>query len=191
MALAVGNAILAADFNNLKARVKAECARRKYVGSVEVYAGEAYDYTVIPAPGIPVLIEHYNKIVEPLNAITNTGYPTLSKGDLIPSMSGLSDILTELEAEGDDENVSSCKASCTGLCKGSCAGLCTGCTGGCASTCSNSCTGGCSGCSSCSGSCVNGCHTTCTGGCSSTCKNTCKNGCSNTCRYGTVGGAQQ
>ena len=177
MALAVGNAILAADFINLKARVKAECARRKYIGSVEAYAGEAYDYTVVPAPGNPVLIEHYNKLVEPLNAIMNTGYSILAKGDVIPSMSEFSDVLSELESEGDDENVSSCRASCTGLCKGSCAGVCTGCSSTCENTCSDTCSGGCSGsCSSCSGSCSSGCSSSCKGGCS-TCARTCSYAC--------------
>ena len=175
MALSVGNIILASDFINLKNRVKAECARRKYIGSVEQYSGAAYDYTVIPSPGNPVLAEHYNKIVIPMNAILDTGYSEKAKGDAIPELATLSSILSTLEAEGDDENISSCRASCTGLCKGSCAGLCTGCSGGCASTCSSGCSGGCSSCTSCTGSCT-GC-TSCVGGCSGTCTSSCKGYC--------------
>lgn len=191
MALAAGNVMLASDFIALKARVKAECARRKYVGSVASYAGAAYDYTVTPAAGNPILAEHYNKIVTPMNAIMNTGYTTKKAGDVIPALNSLSTMLSKLEAEAIGGATSSCKSSCTGLCKGACDTACTGCTGGCQSSCSSSCSGGCTGCTSCSGSCSGGCSTdACRGGCSSSCSTTCRGGCRNTCAYGTVGGPQ-
>jgi hypothetical protein len=38
-------------YNNLKARIKAECQRRAYTGSVATYGGASYDYTTKPAKG--------------------------------------------------------------------------------------------------------------------------------------------
>lgn len=185
MGLAVGNVILASDFAMIKARVKAECLRRKYVGSVEEYGSAAYDYTVAPSDGNPVLTEHWNKIVVPMNKILDTGYSEVKVGDPVISLAGLSTKLSTLESESVSGDVSSCKASCTGLCKGSCSSGCTGCSGGCANSCAGNCTGGCSGCSSCSGSCVGGCHTdACKGGCSSGCQNLCKTTCKGTCKEG-------
>lgn len=179
MALSVGNAILASDFIALKERVKAECNRRRYAGSVAEYAGVLYDYDVPPVAGGTIDVEYYNKIVTPMNAILDTGYTVLEKGDAIPELSTLSNTLSTLEAEPAAGDVSSCRASCTGLCKGSCESGCTSCSDGCASTCTSGCKGGCSGCSSCSGTC-SGC-TSCVGGCSSTCQSTCRNGCVGTC----------
>ena len=81
MALTVNNKYLASDFIALKARVKAECARRKYTGSVETYASSKYDYTVTPTDGGLVLPEHVNKLITPLNAIASTGLTTKKTGD--------------------------------------------------------------------------------------------------------------
>ena len=188
MGLAVGNAILAAEFNAIKARVKAECSRRKYVGSVEDFASAAYDYSVIPGAGNPVLTEHWNKIIVPMNQIMDTGYDTASVGDPVLALDTISVQLATLEAEAVDGQKSSCRSTCTGLCVGACTSGCMGCTGGCASTCSQSCTGGCSGCSSCSGSCVGGCRTeACKGGCSTEgCKGAqCRTNCSAFCTNNT------
>ena len=182
MGLAVGNAILASDFVMLKARVKAECQRRCNIGSVEEYGGTNYDYTIIPSAGNPILTEHWNKIVAPMNAILDTGYKTVDVGDPVLALNNLSVKLSKLESEIVDGDVSSCRSSCTGLCKGSCASGCTGCSGSCEDTCVESCLAGCKGCSSCSGSCVNGCQTeSCKGGCSVVCNSTCKGTCKAFC----------
>ena len=177
MGLSVGNVILASDFNLIKARVKAECARRKYVGSIASYASEEYDYTITPIPGENVLPEHWNKIVIPMNQISDTGFTVKESGDVVPSLLALSNLLGQFESERTDGTVSSCRSTCTGLCVGACSSGCMGCTGGCASTCAQSCTGGCSSCTSCSGSCQSGCSGTCRGGCS-TCAHACASACS-------------
>ena len=52
-------------FNELKARVKAECQRRAYSGSVSSYGGTAYDYSVVPAAGVIVKEEHREKNSNP------------------------------------------------------------------------------------------------------------------------------
>lgn len=188
MGLSVGNVILASDFNLIKARVKAECARRKYVGSVASYASADYDYAEIPTQGENVLPEHWNKIIIPMNQIMDTGFTTKESGDVVQQLLTLSNLLGQLENEATDGAVSSCRSTCTGLCVGACSSGCMGCTGGCASTCSQSCTGGCSGCSSCSGSCVGGCRTeACKGGCSTEgCKGGhCRTNCSAFCTNNT------
>lgn len=73
--------ISASRFTNLKARVKAECLRRKYVGtasgsaSVSAYGSTSYDYTTAATTGGKILTEHRNKIATPLNAINATTIP--------------------------------------------------------------------------------------------------------------------
>ena len=120
MGMASGDAISAADFIAIKARVKAECARRKYNGSVAAYAGAAYDYTVSPSVnGVP-LTEHFNKIITPLNQIINTGRTTVAVNDPVRYMSQISSSLATLEAIAATAASSGCKASCTGLCQGTC-----------------------------------------------------------------------
>ena len=86
MALTTGNKYLASEFNALKARVKAEMERRQYNGPMTTYADTSYDYTVIPAADNLVLIEHMNKLVEPLNAINATGMTTVKTGDPIKAI---------------------------------------------------------------------------------------------------------
>ena len=89
MALSEGNVILASDFIALKARVKAECKRRKYNGSVEAYAGSSYDYTVKPKNGNVPLPEHFNKIIVPMNAMVKTGRSKTKNGDLVRAMNDI------------------------------------------------------------------------------------------------------
>ena len=193
MALAVGNEILASDFVALKARIKAECARRQYNGSVASYAGTDYDYTVLPADGNVPLPEHFNKIIEPLNAIIDTGRQKTRGGYLVRALNDIDSELTTLEAIPVDAASSGCKASCTGLCQGTCsagckntcAGECKGtCEGSCVAVCAESCRYGCEGgcLDSCTGSCSGGCGDSCTGGCGDSCLDTCKNGCTGSCK---------
>ena len=172
MALSENNTYLASEFIALKARVKAECARRRYNGSVASYASAAYDYTVTPQSGNPVLPEHVNKIVEPVNAITPTGYKTVHSGEIIKALQNVSDTLTYLESVPITYNGASCNGTCTGLCYGTC-------TGGCRGTCTGSCTGGCL--QSCSGNCSAACADTCSGSCATWCEVNCSEECDNLC----------
>lgn len=174
MGLAKGNICLASEFVALKARVKAECSRRNGSGSIASYAGSAYDYTVIPQAGNPVLPEHVNKLVEPLNAIAPTGYEVKKQYDVIPALDALEAFLTASENIPLTAAKSNCAASCTGLCAGTCKGNCSGCSGSCKGGCSGGCTSACTGCT---GGCKGGCSGTCTG----SCRGTCVDGCSATC----------
>lgn len=188
MGLNEGNLIRAADFVSIKARVKAECSRRKYNGSVASYAGSSYDYTIAPQEGNPPLDEHFNKIIVPLNAIVNTGRTKVKDGNLVRAIGDVEAKLSALEAIDATAASSGCKSSCTGLCQGTCTTGCTGCTGdcsgscdtGCASGCSTSCLNGCYG--SCEGSCVSGCGEYCEGACTNTCLSGCYNACKGSCK---------
>lgn len=194
MSLAAGNTILASDFINLKARIKAECARRKYNGSVASYANSQYDYTVTPTAGNHVLPEHYNKIVVPYNALTGSNLPRKKVDDVVPALKNISDNLAILEAKSPEDPSSGCKASCTGLCQGTCASGCTSCTGSCTNACT-SCTGGCKasctgGCTSCTGGCGDICHTDCATGCYSKCDDSCSPTCSYNCALSCTGSCE-
>ena len=192
MGLNAGDVISASEFTELKARIKAECARRKYNGSVASYAGTSYDYTVAPTTGNAPLPEHFNKIIVPLNAIINTGMSQEESGDIVYQMSTISSSLATLESISATAASSGCKASCTGLCQGTCASACTtGCTGGCKGTCKGTCSGGCT---SCTGSCVNGCSGLCTqlcyDNCYTECYGECAFNCTGTCQGGCLGGCK-
>lgn len=80
--MATKNSLLTPDeIISIKARVKAECQRRQYNGSVSSYAGTAYDFTTVPTKNEKILADHYDKISIPLNAINNTkGFITSSQG---------------------------------------------------------------------------------------------------------------
>lgn len=160
MALSEGNVILASDFVAIKARVKAECARRKYNGSVESYAGSTYDYTVIPTDGNVPLPEHFNKIIVPMNAMVDTGRSQTRDGYLVRAINDIDSALTTLESIDDTAADSGCNASCTGLCQGTCTTGCSGCTAACKN--------------SCSGSCGSDCSTRCAVTCTAVCKGSCK-----------------
>ena len=59
----------------LKAKVKAECLRRKYTGSVENYGSSTYDFSNNPTVGGVIKREYYDKNATPLNAINNNLVP--------------------------------------------------------------------------------------------------------------------
>lgn len=169
-------------FTSLKSRVKAECTRRAYAGSVAEYGGTSYDYTVNPATGKVILKEHYTKLAIPMNAINSTDTPNISDTRIV-----LDNDLTTMEAkltiyesrDKEDRKNTDCSASCTGLCYG-----CTGCGGSCSHNCSgcSGCGDSCSyGCSSCSSGCANDCRSQCVDTCKGTCKNSCKNSCHSSC----------
>lgn len=182
-------------FTAIKSRLKTEVQRRQYVGSVSSYGGTAYDFTNSPKQGASIDQEHYNKIIEPLNAVNPEGIPNMvQNGTPIENQLDVFDAkLTVFESKPltAASNNTGCAASCTGLCSTGCYGTCTGtCTG----TCSGSCTGSCKGCTSCSGSCsdyctgcdgCSGCGGSCSYGCSGSCTANCASwycsGCSGSC----------
>lgn len=189
----------------LKAKVKAECLRRKYTGSVENYGSSTYDFSNNPTIGGVIKREYYDKNATPLNAINNNLVPKAN-------ITNTEDVALNNEIYNMDYQVSAwmitdkvndkhtdCANSCTGLCL-SCTGSCTsGCSNTCRANCANDCTGVCgdgctnscrgcgSGCSgSCYGDCDGGCKGTCTvtcgyQGCSGVCQEGCKSNCSGTC----------
>ena len=185
MALTIGNPILASEIIALKERVKAEMLRRDKVGSLVEYGGSDYDYTVTPAAGNPILPEHFNKLIIPMNAINNIGYSEISSGDPIPALDKLEAFLTKSEAFAVTGSASNCKTTCSGLCVGTCQSACgTGCSGTCSSSCKNTCDRDCADdCyTGCSGSCDSSCKTDCAKGCAWTCNSNCSGGCKTDCR---------
>ena len=189
----------------LKAKVKAECLRRKYTGSVENYGSSTYDFSNNPTVGGVIRREYYDKNATPLNAINNTLVPkanitnteNVALNDEIYNMDY--QVSAWMTTDKTNKDHSDCANSCTGLCL-SCTGSCTsGCSNTCRANCANDCTGVCgdgctnscrgcgSGCSgSCYGDCDGGCKGTCTvtcgyEGCSGVCQEGCKSNCSGTC----------
>ena len=179
----MANSIISPDrFNDLKAKVKAECKRRAYVGSVTDYAGTAYDYTNTPTSKNVISKEHYEKIAVPLNAISSDmpidGARIISEAEMA-TMETKATTLAAISLNVAQANTG-CAASCTGLCSTGCYDACTGCSG-CGGSCSYSCSS-CGGCDNgCSGSCVNGCAYDCTGTCIETCRGTCSTACALEC----------
>jgi len=156
------------EVKQLKNLLKAELSRRNGIGSVSEFATSAYDFTVPPAIGSKVLVEHGQKTVDLVLKIEDFGdLTTVKENAPIPSSfsPALIDEIRRLSAEPrtgvtdktssytEDSNKriesSSCRGMCTGLCVGTCTGFCNGCTG-----CSASCGTGC----------ASGCKTTCKGG---------------------------
>lgn len=169
-------------FAALKEKVKAECLRRCYSGSVAGYGGAAYDYTQPAAAGRVIRQEHRDKLSGPLAAINSDGIPQRS-GPGPVTEAELAAMETKVAAWAArtmaDKSGSDCKTGCTGACYGGCATGCDGCTGGCdgCSGCGSGCSGGCSGCGS-------GCPTGCSGcghGCDTGCPDSCDNSCRGTC----------
>ena len=185
--------ISAERFNAWKAEVKAECQRRSYTGSVTGYAGTDYDFTVVPAAGVEVTTEHYEKIAVPLNAITGDvdidPHRVISENE----MTALEDKVAALKEISKTSKSHGCAASCTGLCSSACSGSCSGgCYSSCYNTCRGSCTDACTG--SCSGSCTDvctgctsSCSTACTLNCDYWCKGTCGSGCGTACTHACAG----
>lgn len=171
-----------ATFNNLKARVKAECARRKYTGSVESYAGTAYDYTNPAAAGKLIRYEHYTKLAEPLTAIdgkTRMPRTRINQADITE----MQNVLTTLEGKSLTTTSTGCSASCTGLCYTACSG---GCKGNCSAVCQNDCNYDCYGTcyAVCADSCAGQCGDHCGGTCGTSCSDTCTGGCRAACADG-------
>ena len=168
-----------ATFNNLKARVKAECARRKYTGSVASYAGSAYDYTNPAAAGKIIRSEHYTKIADPLTAIDGVSRTPRTRIDQ-SDITEMQNKLTTLEGKSLTTTSTGCSASCTGLCYSACSGTCKG---GCSGSCSGGCGDECTGCYGCGNSCAYWCGDACTGcsGCGDSCSTTCGWRCAGAC----------
>lgn len=185
----------AATFNNLKARVKAECKRRKYTGSVESYGGASYDYTNPASAGEIIRYEHYTKLADPLTAIDGKTRKPRTKISL-EDLTEMQTSLTALENIGLTAANTGCNASCTGLCSTACSGTCKdGCSGACKGGCGDACTGctgcggscaywcgdQCTGCTGCGDSCSQGCGAGCGGGCGDWCTGSCGDFCSSSC----------
>lgn len=187
--------VSAQRYNDLKAEVKAECARRNNVSttsgstSVASYAGTAYDYTTTPASGVVIKEEHYTKNKVPLAAI-KSGIGSDSKLIDDSNMTELESFVTLCKAQEKEDKTAAnntCSGGCTGLCyltcTGSCSGGCEGtCSGGCSGSCKNSCGGACS--SSCKeGDCYGGCSGDCEGTCSGNCGGSCGDKCTGCSGY--------
>ena len=127
----MANSIISPDrFNDLKAKVKAECQRRAYVGSVTDYAGTAYDYTNTPTSNNVISKEHYEKIAVPMNAISGDIDTSGSRIISETEMATLETKATTLSAIAlaFTQSTTGCAASCTGLCSTGCYNACTSCT---------------------------------------------------------------
>lgn len=188
MALTTGNPILASEIIAIKARVKAEMLRRNQVGSLAEYGGSDYDYTVTPAAGNPILPEHWNKLIIPMNAMQDTGLSEVASGDPIPALDHLNDLLTAAEQYPLKSDETNCNASCSGLCTGTCS---TSCGKGCSSSCKGTCDADCA--DDCYTGCKGGCEKGCTGQCKDTCYScayACGGNCKNTCLGGCYGGCR-
>ena len=180
MSLSAKEQCLAQEMVDLKARVKAEMQRRCRNGTLVAYAGTDYDYTVIPETGGQMLVEHVNKIVVPMNAITPSGMTERVVGDQAVAMDVMDAKLTAYSAEPMQKNATS---SCSGLCSGLCTSGCYSSCGGCDGTCSGSCRGGgkngCGGCDdACQGSTQQATCSSCKDGCTAYCGMSCWGTCS-------------
>ena len=180
----------------LKAKVKAECLRRKYTGSVENYGSSTYDFSNNPTVGGVIGREYYDKNATPLNAINNTLVPkanitnteNVALNDEIYNMDY--QVSAWMTTDKTNKDHSDCANSCTGLCL-SCTGSCTsGCSNTCRANCANDCTGVCgdgctNSCRGCGSGCSGSCYGDCDGGCKGTCSVTCGyEGCSGVCQEG-------
>ena len=163
MALTAGSTATAADFNNLKNRVKNEKNRRDRTTFTFSDTNVSQGGTISYSQG--------NNLINVLRAIntSTTNFATVSSGSPLKAIAQLQTALTTFEA---------CpyrKADGTGSgCSSGCIGLCQSCTGDCSSGCSDSCTNGCTSCSGgCTGSCGGGCFGSCSGSCSGGCSGGC------------------
>ena len=177
----------------LKAKVKAECLRRKYTGSVENYGSSTYDFSNNPTVGGIIKREYYDKNATPLNAINNSLVPkanitdaeNVALNDEIYKMDEY--VTTWMTTDPTNKDHNDCAVSCTGLCL-SCTNSCTsGCSNTCRANCANDCTGDCGDgctnfCKGCGGNCIGSCYGDCDSGCKGTCKVTCGyEGCTGVC----------
>lgn len=178
----------------LKAKVKAECLRRKYTGSVENYGSSTYDFSNNPTVGGVIKREYYDKNATPLNAINNTLIPkanitnaeNIALNDEIYNMDY--QVSAWMTTDKVNDKHTDCANSCTGLCL-SCTGSCTsGCSNTCRANCANDCTGTCG--DGCTNSC-RGCGSGCSGSCYGDCDGSCKGSCTVTCGYAGCSGVCQ
>lgn len=204
----IGTTITAERFRQLLAEIANECARRKYYGSVSVYADRANDVLNNNDFNNGSIIgeQEFNAIEEPMTAINSKDNPATEEHPIVIKDAPLSNIEANLAIyktypiQGINTG---CSANCTGLCYTQCTGGCaSGCSGACGGACSNNCSGGCSnscsgGCSGCSGGCSGKCSGGCMGctsctGCSGSCSGNCKgcSGCGNGCTSGCSGGCK-
>lgn len=180
MSLSAKEQCLAQEMVDLKARVKAEMQRRCRNGTLVAYAGTDYDYTVIPETGGQMLVEHVNKIVVPMNAITPSGMTERVVGDQAVAMDVMDAKLTAYSAEPMQKNAtSSCSGLCSGLCTSGCYSSCGGCDGTCSGSCRGGCKNGCGGCDdACQGSTQQATCSSCKDGCTAYCGMSCWGTCS-------------
>ena len=132
----------ASEITALKAKIKAECARRNGYGSLTSYAASNYDFSVAPTDGQVMLEEHGKKTIDILLAVKDVGdLHFVKKDEIVPASftTDLSAYVDKLATEPSTSTTSSCRGACTGLCLGTCHSACDGCS----STCN--------GCSSCTG----------------------------------------
>lgn len=192
-------------FADLKARVRAECLRRCYTGSVAAYGGVDYDYTNPAETGHTIDTEHYEKLAFPLAQINSSKVNGVDGDRVITDedITAFESALTLFEARAmTDKTRGDCEASCTGACYTGCTSECGGtctqlcsedcssqCTTGCGKNCKNECSDSCKdGCYGCGGdctelcrSCGGGCDDTCLTGCQWSCQNGCEGNCKKTC----------
>ena len=184
MSLSAKEQCLAQEIASLKERVKKEMKRRAGNGSLTIYAGTDYDYTVAPEVGGQMLVEHVNKIIVPMNQINNTGFTEKSVGDIAEAMDTVEVQLSTYEQTNIRPSVNDCATSCSGTCY-------TGCYTACSSysscSCGYDCYTGCSG-----DACKNNCGTSCNKSCAITCGEggacgmSCWAKCNNSCHTGCV-----
>lgn len=170
------------EYIELKQMVKNECARRKYTDSVSSYSSNKYDYSIPPANNGPILKEHYEKIVEPMNAINKNNTPIVES---LHKIVDDQDILLQKEWVEKYSNRNIHDNVNTDCHNNSCAGMCFSCTGECVGTCSGTCTKSCR--ESCNNTCNYDCYGECKGSCDGGCKGTCTVVCGN---HGCTGGCE-
>jgi hypothetical protein len=128
-------AMTAEQVIELKAKLKAELARRNGLGSVAEFASEQYEFNEVPQAGKPITADQGKKIIDLLLQICD--YKDLRcvvKGDTLPEafdaeLLDLVDKLSQEQSTGEITEESSCRGLCTGLCVGSCINNCNGCIG--------------------------------------------------------------
>lgn len=173
-------------FTDLKANVKAECQKRKYIGSVEAYGSSEWDYsntssTTVPTKNKDIQKDHYNKISIPLRKINWTRVPNGPLNREINDYDLLNFETTWAAFNSrtiTDRSATDCSESCTGTCTTNCD---TTCYGGCEGGCGSNCTGGCD--NTCKRTCSGVCTVVCVGyTCQAACSGcTCGDGCEHSC----------
>ncbi len=188
MAIEKDNIISASDFNNLKAKIDAECRRRRYIGSVYSLPDQ-YAYENQPQTNGIIKKEHFQKIAVELDAIT---------GDEYENQNGVihDEVLSNIDKKIDEIaiysniiigspydrilGITGCASSCTGICYDSCATACQeNCYNKCGERCENTCIFMCGAtCEEfCGAQCRVSCITSCGGSCTTSCGQTCQDGC--------------